>query len=168
MDFSQPQWCNFGSEVIEFIMQCIEIDVKRRPTANQLLQCSPLMQLLQQKSLNYHNEKSHVVHDFDRNCFKLHMQLVLCQSIQQKLSFNNAKIKAIQNLERHFLKVKDKAQSAASIQSHLKSIQIPQSLRLSIVQRLLNVALGVFETERFIKKLDTWSVDYEFSYKEIK
>ena len=26
----------------------------------------------------------------------------------------------------------------------------------------------MFEAERFIKKLDTWSEDYEFTYQEIK
>ena len=42
------------------------------------------------------------------------------------------------------------------------------SHKFPVVKRLLYEALGVFETERFIKKLDTWSDDYEFTFKEIK
>ena len=126
------------------------------------------MQLLQQNSLNDHSEKHRVVNDTDRNCFKLHMQLVICQSIQQKHKFNKAKIKAVQNLERHFLKVKDKVTSATDNFSNHIPISIAQTLKFPVVNRLLYGALGVFESERFIKKLDTWNEDYEFTFNELK
>ena len=49
-----------------------------------------------------------------------------------------------------------------------KAIATSKLLKLSVVKKLLYEELGVFETERFLKKLDIWSEDYEFTYQEIK
>ena len=62
-DFSEPNWSKFSSEISEFINQCLDENVERRPSASELLENSSLMQNFRQDNLDKHHFKEMIESD---------------------------------------------------------------------------------------------------------
>ena len=97
-DFSEPTWSKFSSEISEFINQCLDEDVNRRPSASELLENSSLMQNYKLDNLDKHHFKEMIESDMEINSFKIHFLHLLNEIIHQKITINEAKLQAVRDI----------------------------------------------------------------------
>ena len=150
-------------------MECIEPNVNERATVSQLLDASEFMQMYLQGILEQYNTRStrsSTFTDNTANCQMPHLQLAISQIIHQKIVFNEAKIRIVNELKDSF--VSEARQYKQSNQRSTKDQNLNYyTLPTKVLKKLMKEALGPFETDRIFKKLSTDS-DKEMTYPAIR
>lgn len=94
--FTELAWKQFHEDVKKFIMRCLERDVSKRASIQELLQ----MDLIKDFKVNKLDEYRHQDHTNDdkTSCHNLHTANVLKEIIYRKIYFNEEKEREIYNM----------------------------------------------------------------------